>query len=293
MYRCGYISVVGRPNAGKSSFINAIVGQKVAIVSPKAQTTRNNILGIYNDGENQFIFVDTPGIHKTKNNLDKFMMKNVRSSLEDVDLILYAIDGTKVFENEELDYINSICEKGKVCILVTKLDIANKNKLFVELSKLNNLKVEDIVCVDSKSKKGFDQILNILKKHIPESEEKNFIYDEDDYTDKSIRFIVGEIIREKTLLFLNAEIPHGIAIDIRSFEEKNKYVEIFADIYCARANHKEIIIGKGGQTLRKIGENARKDIEELLQQKVVLKLWVRDKKDWQNNQNFLNDIGLN
>lgn len=293
MYRCGYISVVGRPNAGKSSFINSIVGQKVAIVSPKAQTTRNNILGIYNDGENQFIFVDTPGIHKAKNNLDKFMMKNVRSSLEDVDVILYAIDGTKTFEEDELDYIRSICKKGDVIILVTKIDIANKKKLFEELVKLNALQVKDILCIDSKTKKGFDEVIKTIKTYIPESEEKNFIYEEDDYTDKSVRFIVGEIIREKTLLFLNNEIPHGIAIDVRSYEETQKYVEIFADIYCARANHKEIIIGKGGQTLRKIGENARKDIEELLQQKVVLKLWVRDKKDWQNNQNFLNDIGLN
>lgn len=293
MYRCGYISVVGRPNAGKSSFINSMVGQKVAIVSPKAQTTRNNILGIYNDGKNQFIFVDTPGIHKAKNNLDKFMMKNVRASIEDVDLILYAIDGTKPFDNEELDYIDNLTNKGNVVVLVTKIDISNKNKLFAELVKLNNLKIKDILCIDSKTKKGFDEVLKVLEKHIPESEEKNFIYEEDDYTDKSVRFIVGEIIREKTLLFLNDEIPHGIAIDVRSFEEADKFIEIFADIYCARANHKEIIIGKGGQTLRKIGENARKEIEDLLQEKVVLKLWVRDKKDWQNNQNFLNDIGLN
>lgn len=293
MYRCGYISVVGRPNAGKSSFINAIVGQKVAIVSPKAQTTRNNILGIYNDGENQFIFVDTPGIHKAKNNLDKFMMKNVRSSLEDVDLILYAIDGTKKFEDDEIDYIKSISKKGSVVILVTKIDIANKKYLFEELIKLNNIDVEDIVCIDSKTKKGFEEVIKVIKKYIPEDEEKNFVYEEDEYTDKSIRFIVGEIIREKTLLFLDKEIPHGIAIDVRSYKECEKYTEIFADIYCARANHKEIIIGKGGQTLRKIGENARKDIESLIDGKVVLKLWVRDKKDWQNNQNFLNDIGLN
>ena len=229
MYRCGYISVVGRPNAGKSSFINSMVGQKVAIVSPKAQTTRNNILGIYNDGKNQFIFVDTPGIHKAKNNLDKFMMKNVRASIEDVDLILYAIDGTKPFDNEELDYIDNLTNKGNVIVLVTKIDIANKNKLFAELVKLNNLKIKDILCIDSKTKKGFDEVLKVLEKYIPESEEKNFVYEEDDYTDKSVRFIVGEIIREKTLLFLNDEIPHGIAIDVRSFEETDKFIEIFAD----------------------------------------------------------------
>ena len=292
-YKCGYIGVVGKTNAGKSSLINALIGQKVSIVTPKTQTTRNNVLGILTGEDYQYIFVDTPGIHKTKSHLDKYMMKSIRSAIDGVDLLLYVVDGAKEIPSEEVDYIRGLVDKiENVIVVLSKSDKATKEVMFTNLSKLSEIKeIKEIVPMSSVTKKNLDTLMECIAKYMPKSEKKNFIYDEDLYTDKSIRFLVSEIIREKALLRLDQEVPHGIAIDIKVFEEKEHITKIMVDLICERPQHKNIIIGKQGQTLKWIGENARKDIEKLLDTKVMLDIWVRDKKDWRNNTNFLNEIG--
>lgn len=280
MYTCGYVAIVGRANAGKSTLLNALIGEKVAIVSDKPQTTRNNILGIRNEKNSQIIFVDTPGIHHSKNHLDRFMMKSVRSALAGVDLILYLVDGSRLTDQEERDYIEKL--KNEDCpllILLTKSDKPLKTDVKADLT-ISSVKGENL-----------DILLKEILKKLPKSAKKNFIFDEDYYTDRSVKFLVGEYIREEALRLLDKEIPHGIAVDITRFDEKNGITAVDADLICERDSHKGIIIGKGGQTLRKIGEGARKQAEELLGTKVVLKLFVKVEKDWRDKQSQLNSFG--
>lgn len=280
MYTCGYVAIVGRANAGKSTLLNALIGEKVAIVSDKPQTTRNNILGIRNEKNSQIIFVDTPGIHHSKNHLDRFMMKSVRSALAGVDLILYLVDGSRLTDQEERDYIEKL--KNEDCpllIVLTKSDKPLKTDVKADLT-ISSVKGENL-----------DILLKEILKKLPKSAKKNFIFDEDYYTDRSVKFLVGEYIREEALRLLDKEIPHGIAVDITRFDEKNGITAVEADLICERDSHKGIIIGKGGQTLRKIGEGARKQAEELLGTKVVLKLFVKVEKDWRDKQSQLNSFG--
>lgn len=280
MYTCGYVGIVGRANAGKSTLINALIGEKVAIVSNKPQTTRNNILGIRTEKNSQIIFVDTPGIHHSKNNLDRYMMKSVRSALAGVDLILYLVDGSKPTDQEEKDYIEKLKnEECPLIIVLTKNDKPLKTDVVGDYS-ISSLKGENL-----------DILLKEVIKKLPKSEKKNFIFEEDYYTDKSVKFLVAEYIREEALKRLDKEIPHGVAVDITRFEERNEITSIEADLICERDSHKGIIIGKGGQTLRKIGEGARKQAEELLGTKVLLKLFVKVEKDWRDKQAQLNNFG--
>lgn len=280
MYTCGYVGIVGRANAGKSTLINALIGEKVAIVSNKPQTTRNNILGIRTEKNSQIIFVDTPGIHHSKNNLDRYMMKSVRSALAGVDLILYLVDGSKPTDQEEKDYIEKLKnEECPLIIVLTKNDKPLKTDVVGDYS-ISSLKGENL-----------DILLKEIIKKLPKSEKKNFIFEEDYYTDKSVKFLVAEYIREEALKRLDKEIPHGVAVDITRFEERNEITSIEADLICERDSHKGIIIGKGGQTLRKIGEGARKQAEELLGTKVLLKLFVKVEKDWRDKQAQLNNFG--
>ncbi len=280
MYTCGYVGIVGRANAGKSTLINALIGEKVAIVSDKPQTTRNNILGIRTEKNSQIIFVDTPGIHHSKNNLDRYMMKSVRSALAGVDLILYLVDGSKPTDQEEKDYIEKLKnEECPLIIVLTKNDKPLKTDVVGDYS-ISSLKGENL-----------DILLKEIIKKLPKSEKKNFIFEEDYYTDKSVKFLVAEYIREEALKRLDKEIPHGVAVDITRFEERNEITSIEADLICERDSHKGIVIGKGGQTLRKIGEGARKQAEELLGTKVLLKLFVKVEKDWRDKQVQLNNFG--
>lgn len=282
MYTCGYVGIVGRANAGKSTLLNALVGEKVAIVSNKPQTTRNNILGIRTEGKSQIIFVDTPGIHHSKNHLDKYMMKNVRSALTGVDLILYLVDGSRTTDQEERDYIEKLrSEEIPLFVVLTKNDKPLKTDVVGDFS-ISSLKGDNL-----------DKLLKAIIKKLPQSTKKNFIFDEEYYTDKSVKFLVSEYIRESALTKLNDEIPHGIAVDITRFEEKENLTAIDADIICERDSHKGIIIGRGGQTLRKIGEDARKQSEDLLGNKVVLKLFVKVEKDWRDKPSQLNTFGYN
>ena len=267
--KCGYVAVLGLPNAGKSSLTNFLVGEEVAIVSHRKQTTRNSILGILNGEDFQIIFVDTPGIHHSKNQLDKFMMKNVRSAIAEADVVLYLFDASKEMETEELEYIENLKTKTENLILVaTKIDKA------VVLQKISP-DFEISVKTGEGTKELVDKVVSILP-------EREALYDEDLYTDKSVKFLVGEKIREFLLENLDKEIPHGIAVDIVSFFEDEDRVLIDADIICEREQHKGIVVGKGGKNLKELGTYVREYVENLLDKKCVLKLFVKVDKDWRD-----------
>ena len=289
--KTGYVAVVGKTNAGKSTLINKLLKFKLNIVSNKKQTTRNNILGILTEGENQLIFIDTPGIHKSQNQLDKFMNKSVRSASEGADVVVYLIDATKEIKEDEIESIKSLKNKVENLILgVNKIDFVQKEKLAEILVKLNETGANEIVPISAKNGKNVDELKNEIIKLLPEGE---FVFGEDEITDKSTKFLCSEIVREKVLNFTNQEIPHGVFCDVVSFEETQKLVEILVDIICEKDSHKSIIIGKGGQALKRIGTSARIDIEKLLGKKVMIKLYVKVEKDWRNKQNFLISSGYN
>ncbi len=277
MFKAGFVAVVGLPNAGKSSLVNALVGQKVAIISSKPQTTRDNILGIINGDDYQIVLVDTPGVHHSKNALDKAMMKNVRSAVNGVDLILYLIDGTTLPSEEERQYIKHLTLPTKV--IKTKIDLKNLKNFDCDLE------------VSSRTGENIDKLKQLILEYMPSYNEEHYIYDKDYYTDKSVKFLIAEEIREKALNILHQEVPHGIAVEIIRFYEEESIVHIDADIICENDRHKGMIIGKGGQVLKKIGMEARLFAEQLLDKKVMLKIFVRVEKDWRNKPDKIKSLG--
>ena len=294
-YKSGYVSLVGKANAGKSTLINALIGEKVAIVSPKPQTTRNNILGILTKENYQIVFVDTPGIHTSKNALDRYMAKNVRSAIGGSDIVVYLLDGSKKLLEDEIKYIINLAGKDyHIIIAITKIDILNYEKVYPMLAMLSSIKgVKEIIPISSFKKRNLDVLENAILKLLPESEEKNFIYEEDEYTDKSLKFIASEIVREKALYLYDKEIPHGIALEVVKFEEGNNTTHIDIDIICERDTHKSIIIGNKGNKIKKLGELSRVEMEELLQKKVMLKLFVKVENNWRDRPNNLTEFGYN
>ena len=291
-FRCGTVCVIGRANVGKSSFINAIIKEKVSIVSPKPQTTRNNILGIYNDEDSQIVFVDTPGVFEGRDKLSDYMNKSVTQASSDVDLVVVMFDGSRDFTQKDFELVKRNADKN-VIILVSKTDLVTFEKMYPKLASLNELKVLDIIPFSSVKRTNLDKVLEIIKNNLPESSPEQCLFDRDDYTDKSVKFIAAEIIREKTLWCYEEEVPHGVGVHIVEWVEEENFVQISADIICDKQSHKPIIIGKKGTGLKKIGTLARKDIERLLQKKINLTLWVKVKEDWKNNTALLNEIGYN
>ena len=291
-FRCGYVTILGRPNVGKSTLLNKLVGQKISIVSPKPQTTRNSITGILNGVDYQIIFIDTPGIHKSKNSLDRYMEKSIQRSIEGVDLILYMLDGTKRFFAEDIQEIQEYANGNTaVLVLVSKVDATTFEKLYPELNKLNSLeKVKDIIPFSSFNGKNLDVIKEKILDAMPEGPA---FYPTDVVTDSTQNFLCSEIIREKSLWLLQEEIPHGIAVEIESFDEKEYIVKISATIYCEKDNHKRIIIGLNGGTLKKIGEQSRIAIEKMIEKKVFLELWVKVKERWRDSDILTNNMGYN
>ncbi len=277
MFFSGYVALVGKPNAGKSSLINALVGEKVSIISRKPQTTRDNIIGIVNKDDCQIIFVDTPGVHHSRNSLDKFMMKNVRSALAGVDLVVYLIDGTLMPDEEEIEYIEHITTPK--LIVRTKCDLPNQ---------------KDFDCdahISSKTGENLELLLSMIKEKLNCYDSPYYIFSPDEYTDKSVKYLISEEVRENCLNNLEREIPHGIAVEIIRFLEEDEIVYIDCDIVCEQESHKGIIIGKGGLGLKRIGTNTRKFAEDLLGKKVMLKLFVRVEKDWRNKPQKLKNLG--
>ena len=281
MYKFGYVAILGKPNAGKSTLINYLVGMKLAIVSQKPQTTRDNILGIYTSKNSQLVFIDTPGIHKATSHLDKFMMKNVRTAKAGADVVLYLLDSSIAPDPDEIEHI----EKMK----------ADGINLIVAGSKLDKKKVDfDCdVCFSALTGENIPLLIEKILKFIPSSKTKNFLYDADEVTDKSVKFIISEYIREAALKQLKKEIPHGIAVVVTKFEETPKIANIEAEIVCEKPNHKGIIIGKGGATLKAIGIESRTNAEQLLGKKVLLSLFVKVEEGWKDKPNKLTGLGYN
>lgn len=284
----GFVAVVGKPNVGKSSLINALVSEKVSIVSPKPQTTRNKILGILNEPNAQIVFIDTPGIQNTSTELGKFMRRNSTISSGEADIILIVLDAGRVSDSDFKlieKYKNS---KVKVIVVINKTDKIKPDKVFPILEKLNSYDfVYKFVSLSALTGKNVDYLKEILLSALPEGQP---FFDKDIYSDKSIKFMTGEIIREKALLFLQEEIPHGIAVVIDLFEEKKTLTKICASIIIAQEGHKQIVIGENGSMLKKIGSAARRDIEKLVGNKVLLELFVRYEKNWLESSRLIGDI---
>ncbi|NCB48700.1 MAG: GTPase Era [Clostridia bacterium] len=293
MFKCGFVAVIGKPNAGKSSLVNALVGEKVSIVSPKPQTTRNNILGIYNEDDCQIIFVDTPGINKAGTGLDNFMQKSIKGAVSDVNAVIIVTDITKEFSTSEKQLIDNYFEKKiPVIVVLNKIDLVSEEKVFRTLSTYMPVMDKcEVVPVSSLKHKNLNALIDVVKKYLVEMEDK--FYDDESYTDKPLKFLVAEIIREKALYFLSEEIPHGIAVVVQNYEETDTIVNIDADIICEKASHKPIILGHQGEMLKKIGHNARVTIQKIVQKKVMLKIFVKLKSNWKNNLEFLNSMGYN
>lgn len=298
--KAGFISVTGRPNVGKSSLINALVGQKVSIVSPKAQTTRDRILGILTEKERQMIFVDTPGIHKPLNKLGEYMEECVRSSLGGVDVIIVVMDVSKSITDKELAFAeNCLRSPVPVFLVLNKTDLCGYEQIYPVLSRLSYLLVPDgkrraakeIVPVSAKKGKNIDTLKELIAGYLPEG---GPLYPEDEITDKSERYMICEIVREKALLLLGDEIPHGVGVEVRDMKYDERGVaHIAIDIVVEKQSHKPIVIGDGGAKLKSIAEAARTDIEEMLGAKVFAKMFVKVRKNWRNDPLTMNDIGYN
>lgn len=291
MFKSGYIQIVGETNAGKSTIFNRIVGEKVSIVSPKVQTTRKNIRGIYTDEKMQAIFIDTPGIHKVESKLSRVMIDSSLETLSDVDIVIYAIAANKkklsVFDENIIEKITK-SKKPIICI-ITKTDRVKKEIIEEKIAMLEDLGFENIIATSSYTNTGIEELKETIYELLPEGHK---YYNEEEYTDQTTREMCEEIIRSKALKFLNEEIPHGIYIEIKNFKEsKTKkdedIVNIEAVIYTRKESHKGIIIGKNGKMLKKIGSTARQDLEEFLGCKVNLQTWVKTRKSWTNTDNII------
>ncbi len=292
MFKSGFVSIVGRPNVGKSTLMNNVVGEKIAIMSDKPQTTRNTIQAVYTDEEAQVVFLDTPGIHKPKNKLGEFMVKSATDAFKNVDLVLFVVDESKKIgpgDRKIIDDLKNI--KTPVVLVLNKIDQLNEEELF-DLMKMYNAEgvFEQIVPISALKGRNINELLKVIKSHLEEGP-KYF----PDYmiTDQPERVLVSELIREKVLHYVHDEVPHGVAVEIERMKSRQdkEIVDISAVIYCERDSHKGIIIGKNGRKLKGIGKSARADIELLLGSQANLQLWVKVKENWRNLQNYVSNFG--
>ena len=290
-FKSGFVTILGKPNVGKSTLLNKVLRQKVSIVSPKAQTTRNKITGILNGENYQIVFTDTPGIHKTKNELDVFMQKSIDVAKKDVDIILYLMDATKKLDGEELKEIENYAKHNTLILAINKIDDIKYEKLFEFLAKLNAIEgVKEILPISAVKGTNLDELLNVLLKHLEKGPK---YFDDTQITDVSEKFLASEIIREKALWLIQEEIPLGIAVQIDIFHEEENLNKISATIFVEKESHKKIVIGNGGAMLKKIGEAARKEIEHVLNKKAFLELWVKVKQNWRDSDILVNNLGYN
>ncbi len=288
--KSGFAALIGRPNVGKSTLMNALIGQKIAITSKKPQTTRNRIRTVYTCEKGQIVFLDTPGIHKAKNRLGNYMVNAAESTFSEVDVILWLVEPTDYIGAGERHIIEELKKtKTPVILVINKIDTVKKEAILTYIDAYRKeFDFVEIVPVSALKKDGTGMLIDCILKYLPYGAP---FYDEDTVTDQPMRQIVAELIREKALRCLEEEIPHGIAVTIEQMKFKKKIVDIEATIVCERESHKGIIIGKQGVMLKKIGSLARKDIEELVENQVNLKLWVRVKKDWRDSDFLLKNFG--
>ena len=291
-HKSGFAALIGRPNVGKATLMNCLIGQKIAITSKKPQTTRNRIQTVYTSDAGQIVFVDTPGIHKAKNKLGDYMVNVAEHSLREVDVILWLVEPTDYIGAGEQHIIEELKKvKTPVILVVNKIDTVKKEQLLESIDIYRKqLAFAEIVPVSALKKDNTDVLITQIMKYLPEGPA---FYDEDTITDQPTRQIVAELIREKVLRSIDEEIPHGVAVTIESMKYGKKIVDINATIICERDSHKGIIIGKSGQMLKKIGSMARPEIEDLLEQHVNLQLWVKVKKDWRDSDFLIKNFGYN
>lgn len=289
-FKSGFAAIIGMPNVGKSTLLNTIIGQKIAIISDKPQTTRNKILAIHTTDESQIIFTDTPGIHKPRTRLGEYMVNVAKESMNEMDVVLFVVDATQKIQPLEREIAKNIDKLGVPCILVmNKVDKVRKEELLPLIADYSNLhKFDSIVPISALTNDGVDILLNDINDFIEPG--PKFYYD-DMITDQPEKQVAAEIIREKMLWLLEQEVPHGIAIEIDKMEEKENITNIYATIYCEKGSHKGIIIGKNGEMLKKIGSLARGDIQKMLDKKVYLELWVKVKPDWRNSNQMIKNFG--
>lgn len=291
-HKSGFIAVIGRPNVGKSTLINSLIGQKIAIMSDKPQTTRNRILCILTQGDAQIVFLDTPGIHKPKHKLGEYMVRAAENTLKEVDAILFVVDATEDMGAGEFYILERLQATNKpVILIVNKLDLIDKSRVLPIISRYaDKYQFEGVVPISAREKTNLDGLLTEIKKYLPEGPQ---YYPEDMVTDQPERLIVAELVREKVLQLTREEIPHAVAVDVDEMTTRaNQDVYIRATIYVERDSQKGIVIGSRGKLLKDIGALARKDIETLLGSKVFLDLWVKVKKDWRNRDNVLKGFGF-
>lgn len=296
MTKNAFIAITGRANAGKSSLTNLLVGEKISIVSEKPQTTRNRINGVLTKGDTQYVFMDTPGMHKPKTKLSEHMVKSIRQSVDDVDCAILMADVTKKISSIEQDLIRSFASHGTaVVLLLNKVDLLKDKseilKIIQQYSELYDF--EEIIPISVKNRINTDQIMPVLERFAVEGEH---FFPDDIATDRTERFMCSEIVREKILRVMQEEIPHGVAVDVEKFKSRMKgdteIIDISVVIICEKESHKGMIIGKGGERLKQIGTMARGDMEGLLQAKVNLQCFVKVKEDWRNRERVISDLGM-
>ena len=291
-FKSGFVTLIGRPNVGKSTLMNHLIGQKIAITSEKPQTTRNRIQTVYTDERGQIIFLDTPGIHKAKNKLGEYMVNVAENTLKEVDVILWLVEPTTFIGAGERHIAEQLSKiKTPVILVINKIDtVKSKEEILTFIAAYKDiLNFAEIIPVSALKEMNIEDVKSSIFKYLPAGPQ---FYDEDTVTDQPERQIVAELIREKALRSLNEEVPHGIAVSIDQMKARNrKLIDIDATIICERDSHKGIIIGKQGAMLKKIGSQARPEIEDMLGKKVNLKLWVKVKKDWRDSDFLIKNFG--
>jgi GTP-binding protein Era len=293
-YKSGFVTLIGRPNVGKSTLMNHLIGQKIAITSDKPQTTRNRIQTVFTDERGQIIFLDTPGIHKAKNKLGEYMVSVAEHTLKEVDVVLWLVEPTTFIgagERHIAEQLQNV--KTPVILVINKIDtIKNQDEILEFISAYKDVcSFAEIVPVSALKDKNTDLMLDLIYKYLPCGPQ---YYDEDTVTDQPMRQIAAELIREKALRLLSDEIPHGIAVTIEKMtERKNGMMDIEATIICERDSHKGIIIGKGGAMLKRIGSAARREIEDLMDTQVNLQIWVKVRKEWRDSELYMKNYGYN
>ncbi len=291
-FKSGFIAVVGRTNVGKSTLLNALVGQKLSIVSDKPQTTRNNIRLIRTTETSQMVFIDTPGFHKPKSKLSAFMLESAGSSVKDVDLVLFLVEeDTKIGRGDSMLIEKLQDVDVPVILVINKIDKVPKEELLAKMALYQKYEfIDEIVPVSALKNENIDTLVSVIENYLPEGP---MFFPEDMVTDRAERFVVSEIIREKALRYLQMEIPHGIAVEIMAMKEREdgQLVDIDVNIYCEKKSHKGIIIGKGGEMLKRIGTSARRDIESMLECRVNLNLWVKVRDSWRDKSFDLKELG--
>ena len=292
MKRTVFISIVGRPNVGKSTIMNRILGEKIAIVSNKPQTTRNCIRGILTEGEDQFVFFDTPGIHRPQNRLGDYMVTAAKSGMQQGDVVMLVVDVNKPVSKTEEEIIDYLKREGVPSVLVlNKIDTVRRDMIAEKIAAYaSKHEFDAVVPVSAKSGKHVDEVMDELSKFLRESE---WFFPEDAATDQPMRQYVSEIIREKLLRALDREVPHGIAVVIEEYRDTGNLTKIRAEIICEKQSHKQIIIGKGGEVLKKVGMYSREELEKLTGSKIFLDLWVRVKENWREREGLVSNFGYN